>query len=539
MTNLKRQTGIALIEAMVALLVFSLGMLAITKFNAYVVGSTGLTKARAEATHMAQGKIEELRNRATQAQVNQLASGEDSPQGISTRFTRTWTVTAGDPIRIAVTVTWTGSDGKNENVTISSSYSWNNPTLSNLITDTQDGSGTGGSGPKRKPGPTGALRTATPADQAKVPSGTKRPTFVGNTGYVVDEKGIVRYVLDPNADGTARQFSWIRGRVYFDDTLANNKKKNSACSRVALSSAGYCYTNPEKLSDPLFSTNGNKFKYYEYECVTAEGWYGSVFLQFGDFHSSCGNNEDAKILACVGDPAYNNNTFTAAPFAIGSARRKYYGFKPFGSDFTNVGVAEGTSYPESGKPKPSAIGITYGSGDYLRHHFIISDTGEPNCKTVLEKQPSEFARNAGPNVCIDPIAGTTPGTSMTGSCPMTWPGWPSYAIGGGGETSATNTGGGSCTNQSASIISPFSPANNVQITIASGATGTCQFQVSGVSNVNCTYTSIVNDAAVKISFKKGGDTVCACYKHSCSTNMTDINMSTATAAQCAAACPSL
>lgn len=117
--------GFSLIEALVALLVVSFGMLAVASFQLNLYRSSDLAKQRTEATRLAQQKIEELRAFARVEThggsphilnyTDDVVTGTEvlasSTVQSNTDFTRTWTVTpfpaASDTEkRVVVVVSW-------------------------------------------------------------------------------------------------------------------------------------------------------------------------------------------------------------------------------------------------------------------------------------------------------------------------------------------------------------------------------------------------------------------------------------------------
>ena len=122
--------GFTLIEALIALLVLSFGMLAIASFQVTLTRSSDLAKQRTEATRLAQQKVEALRS------YGQVASNTGSPHIVNytddvvssttpetfvsnATFSRTWTVTANAANTekwINVQVAWNDRAGQAQSV---------------------------------------------------------------------------------------------------------------------------------------------------------------------------------------------------------------------------------------------------------------------------------------------------------------------------------------------------------------------------------------------------------------------------------------
>lgn len=113
----QRQSGFILIEALIALVILSLGLFGLMQIQTRVMTETGDSKARTVAVNLAQEKLEELRASGYAA----IAGGEDlipAAAGGTTAFTRTWTVIPStDPPHneVSVTTLWTrpGEDSEN------------------------------------------------------------------------------------------------------------------------------------------------------------------------------------------------------------------------------------------------------------------------------------------------------------------------------------------------------------------------------------------------------------------------------------------
>lgn len=103
------QRGFTLIEALIALVILSLGLFGLMQIQTRVMLKTGDSKAQTAAVNLAQEKLEGLRAR----DYADIDSDEDlirTAVGGTTDFTRTWTVTEKtDPTykQVSVTVGWT------------------------------------------------------------------------------------------------------------------------------------------------------------------------------------------------------------------------------------------------------------------------------------------------------------------------------------------------------------------------------------------------------------------------------------------------
>jgi type II secretory pathway pseudopilin PulG len=121
---LQSEKGIGLIEIIIAILIFGIGITA--AMRTLPVSNTATTRARnlTVATNLAQEKIEELMS--TPYISADLAAGDhvDPDNPLERIFTRTWSVTDNVPVadmkRVVVTVTYTS--GEKDNSTTLTTY---------------------------------------------------------------------------------------------------------------------------------------------------------------------------------------------------------------------------------------------------------------------------------------------------------------------------------------------------------------------------------------------------------------------------------
>lgn len=135
------QRGFTLMEAMVAMLITSFGLLALAGINLKLARNEDVAKQRSEAVRLAQERIEALRS-FTQIDAaagtlawSDLATGNDSISGsatyhTNTSYTRSWRVldSASDPVRrVQVTMDWIDRVGEAQSVTFGSMISKTDP----------------------------------------------------------------------------------------------------------------------------------------------------------------------------------------------------------------------------------------------------------------------------------------------------------------------------------------------------------------------------------------------------------------------------
>ena len=116
-TKFPGESGISLIEALIALIILAMSVTALMKLTQSTSEANRMARRITSALHLAQDKFEDLRGLAHSAVV----SGTDGPltqerqtNGPGAFYTRTWTVTDDSPVagvkNVVVTVSWTEKD---------------------------------------------------------------------------------------------------------------------------------------------------------------------------------------------------------------------------------------------------------------------------------------------------------------------------------------------------------------------------------------------------------------------------------------------
>jgi len=257
---------------------------------------------------------------------------------------------------------------------------------------------------------------------ATTPDGLGQIRVANNVTQLLDATGKLIIYLPAKPDGTARQFTTIRGRVYIDANASGQMPSPSNIS-VRLSSEGECLFNNADNATSQICTGGTcnnstlMYEYFSYTCYVGEGWFGNV----GIWNSS---NQTPKI--CVGDPTFNNggsNGTLISPHARESNIRSYRGFKQLVSGYAATGVQNNTHYgyvlsgnPTTdalypvapGAPKPSIYKpgsysdvTTNSDADRFTHHFLVTRNNQ-SCLARTNLRPPDFSRNAGKYFCISP-----------------------------------------------------------------------------------------------------------------------------------------
>lgn len=482
--------GFLIIEALVALLVLTTGLLGLTTLYAHVTSSAAEAKSRSEAMAQAQTLLDKWRNNVLETQytdnlrdithIDQQATVVD---GIE--YTRSWRIsqagTGLDNKLVEVTVTWPDRAGNTQRVQLNAILGWNDPARG-LMTQYRL--------QQQVPKPKGdAERKAgvyRPGDTVRLTSPTEgQPTMLQRA-----DNSAPLLELKPKADGTAQNFITINGRVYIDQSAI--RMPSSTDIYVRLSSEGLCVFDNRTNSLSNYPDTGSPvYRYFSYTCYVGPGWYGNVGVEIQETSS--------LPTICVGDPSFTNATFSATPVSTEASFRSYRGFKALTTTTNNVsstinintGVdssptvftygddgSPSTKIPtrttKAGKPRPSDHSGTYtieagSTDDYFRQDFLITRvTGGSSCQQKMQVAPAVFRYNAGKNFCISPDNSTEPD-----QCPTVWPG--------------QSVGTCSITVSGSFNPSLSSPSTSMSCTTSTGANCGCSL-LAGSANYSCTTT---------------------------------------------------
>ncbi len=121
---LKSEKGVGLIEIIVAMLIFAIGITAAIRTLPVSNAATSRSRNLTMSTNLAQQKIEELMGAPIDAADLAAGAHNDQNNPIERIYTRTWIVTDNDPVpdMKTVTVTVTYESGSKDNAVTLTTY---------------------------------------------------------------------------------------------------------------------------------------------------------------------------------------------------------------------------------------------------------------------------------------------------------------------------------------------------------------------------------------------------------------------------------
>lgn len=402
-SRLTGASGFTLIEALIALAVFSFGLLAVAKFQAALVSSSTQSKARSEAVQLAQQKIDEIRKYATEPELvanllakavvntdkfstvlpntttpflpittaaNYSTADDASIIGNNAEYARNWDVVcvASTSCSVVVHVSWTDQLGDFQTASLETRVVFKDPrssadlSLNNFTPLVPSATGRAylGSGTVTQAQLDGGTSNNDGTVEVTEVNGGKDRVLVDASAANDDGTYNIILTLDDacSATGgvtTCTDFVKISGKVYRDNVAA--PVNTLADIYVLASDAAYCARD---LSNTVTTATGN-YSYYPYTCYLGGGWHGNIGLTLT---STAANT--SKDHVCLGDPNSPPETPVALDDGIGTnnwhaveaaSRRVYRGVTYIGDDTTVVdtstlfysqGIGDAVVLPDSG-----------------------------------------------------------------------------------------------------------------------------------------------------------------------------------------------
>lgn len=424
--NSQRQHGLALVEAMVAFMVVTAGVLGVLKINATLLSSTGQSKARAEAVAIAQAQLEQARNYNLQTACTDTAL--DSPadstiDGINEVFTLSSTFANNDTDGwkdVSVCVRWRdGScdpDVPGDRVLL-------NSRIACIGNGTSAQIGHGGSqnvqGGFLKT-PAGRATTGTNIDytpqEGDAQVGDTDTTFKTKTirrsnGDVIlvatDTNKILLITKKLACELTAPDFSSISGKVLLQ--ASGNSPIIPAGNLFPLISEGaVCRIDTTTLATNKFPSSGSpEYFWANYKCTVGAEWWGNI----GVVSTEGGNSDTLGKRACTGNSsnlAISNNIYSKHPQLSGS--RAYRGYRTNASDSSiieTVGIGETNQVNSVCSVAEGRTVFTNTSQHFANHNFAIwtinGTIEDSKCNTIATSSRVNSSPDSENPVSVDGV----------------------------------------------------------------------------------------------------------------------------------------
>ena len=346
--------GYSLLEVMVTLVVVGVGLLAIVQLQSGLSGQVGDNKTKAEATTLAEARVETLRNYIDETEYGtkllatsgfeDVPSGEYNADGVNATFSMQEAISGGDEIReVSVRVSWEDRTGTSQEVTVTSEIAYVSPAAAGqkalLYTRESDLDLPTGSA---KPGE-GSLPDADQKVVVDNDDGT-REAVDGTDKYLLvgdDIQLVLENVCNSETGDCEDDFTRLHGRVYIDRKTYPDLTIGQV--NIVASNAAYCTRFYNTLNKPiLYEDNGDvaeqsdeiavvtnqtpegmttktnsDYEYFDYTCYVGSGWYGNI----GVYIAEPDETRRRNIKVCMGDPV---EEFALQEYVL-SAYRAYRG----------------------------------------------------------------------------------------------------------------------------------------------------------------------------------------------------------------------
>lgn len=404
---LKHESGVSLIEALVAMAVMLGGMAAILGFHSNVTGNSAQNRLATAAMSAAQSKLEELRN----LPFDDLADGSDpTPYTIinpgiggafQVKLDRCWSFTPISAVSdslVAASVAVV-RDGE---VCVP-----NGPALASLTTfiaETDPRIAARNVDIQRR-----ADGDARLVEGYEPPEGD-HPSLPGGFQLIKEDGALVaifnpstgQALLPKNSDNPLK-YAEINGNIIFKGSRDADEIENLTIKAEGAATCRLFYPGSEGASStvPSVSAGGTTISYVQYSCIVADQWRRAIFLLPATGES-----------ACVGHPDLQQDADETDILAANA--RQYYGYAwKIDEDGTKKKIEAGIRGSVDGASFPAVIGSVCVEGqscwqdEELRgwvpggHHFFIKSEGDGSCKdamgalsaidTAITSPPSNYA----------------------------------------------------------------------------------------------------------------------------------------------------
>lgn len=387
--------GFVLLEALIALVIFAVGLLAIAAFQGNLIKTSAESRAYTEAMHIAQGKLDELRSLAWDSLTEEVG-GTERRLGSNETFMVAWTVSPdsdpeqGLPYRLVEVTVETEDSAARRDV----EYEPIRITLKTFVARVSDSQLVEAPGDaQRGIGPPEGLDPDRVEDRVEDRSdGFEFGTAEGDRFVIIPETG--QFLRAPPPDGNGGGgFARVSGNLLFykESALTNpDPVDDSVRPRLQVVATGnsLCRVFPE---EPI--EIGGDYEVLGYTCFVGSNWLGRVLVA-----------PAAGLQVCLGSPDARPLAFTSGTGRV--AERRYFGIEFNAEDQPiEIGIRGGAVGTDSGA-EASFGSICTDAQDYCwetasqdlvpgGHHFLIKgfDDGK-SCADAMMAFPAEFVENS-------------------------------------------------------------------------------------------------------------------------------------------------
>ncbi len=394
--------GFGRIEALLSIVVLSVGLVATSAFQGRLVSNNQNSRDRSMAVTLAADAVEEMRNR----DFATIADDRTTETHGTTSYTRTVSVVPLpdelDATRkeITVVIGWSNQQGIQSlsyNSIVSEKDAVNSAKLAagqlmgGGFVDSPQGVASYGDGATRDLNNIGGNdNTVTLSDGTQASDGT--------ISHVADDGSLE--LIDANTGEVllilySGQFSTVSGRVYLDGDDYSVGDIAAVTVFTVISDTGYC-ANVLGHPSTALDDSGNGFHYFHYRCYVGAGWYGNMGVLIPD------NIGHPQAVVCLGDPDVTDDGTSTSRHPVVSPNRRYRGYVDQNDENGNP------VYDANGHRIYLSSGAS-GGVSMLNHDFLVTDMpGTPTgaeCQTALSKvTPNLFAEYS-----VDGVKGGNPG----------------------------------------------------------------------------------------------------------------------------------
>lgn len=273
--TMKKLLGFSTIEALIAVLVVSVGALAVSAMQGNLTHAKNVNNQRNEAQILSQQKMEELRNFDSLSSYDALTSGQDSITSANTSYTRAWTVTTNanpNYKTIQLTISWQSADGNNDSITLSSSIARHDPKDSGDAISSGGGAGLS---------PDGAVVVAQEEEEAPAEESPSEISENVPDGAVDNGDGTSTLTVDggtelkyDNSDGDLLQINNVNA-VQISGSVTEASGSDAPPGSVRLTDVTI---NPTSDGSVTYCTSSITGDTLNYNCVFQNTWSGSINL---------------------------------------------------------------------------------------------------------------------------------------------------------------------------------------------------------------------------------------------------------------------